>query len=324
VKIYKALFSSIIVTSISYFPKLSVMACLLSSSYACHANTLISRPCSVPTVEGESENNYVLPNRPLQEYSTTVTCRAAHQDTLNFTLFKSMAHRSLLRHIFRHGPHSKARTTESPPKASDHVPDNIIAALSESVSHQQLMVINDVPKSPLAYKTCSESRGSSVLEVIVEESEYSAEEMEYSAEEKEYSGDDNEYGRDEIEYERDEIEYERDEIEYSGEESCSDVDKASVAETCSALDLSIDTFTTRELVTAALSEAKTITYDHLDTITMTLALLEALEGFSATITALREEMVTKKQTCEEKLTMLEEIEGAVEHMQFGTEDREEV
>jgi hypothetical protein len=316
VKIYKALFSSITVTSISYFPKLSVMACLLSSSYACHANTLISRPCSVPTVEGESENNYVPPNRPLQEYSTTVTCRAAHQESLNFTLFKSMAHRGLLRHIFRHGPHSKARTTESPPKASDHVPDNIIAALSESVSHQQLMVINDVPKSPLAYKTCSESRGSSVLEVIVEESEYSADEMEYSAEEKECSGDENEYGRDEIEYERDEI-------EYSGEESCSDVDKASVAETCSALDLSIDTFTTRELVTAALSEAKTITYDHLDTITMTLALLEALEGFSATITALREEMVTKKQTCEEKLTMLEDIEGAVEHMQFGTDDNGE-
>jgi hypothetical protein len=310
---YKALFSTIIVTSISYFPKLSVMACLLSSSYACHANTLISRPCSVPAVEGESENNYVPPNRPLQEYSTTVTCRASHQDTLNFTLLKRMAHRSLLRHLFRHGPHSKAHTTESPPKASDHVPDNIIAALSESVSHQQLMVINDVPKSPLAYKTCSESRGSSVLEVIVEESEYSADEMEYSAEEKEYSGDDNEYGRDEIEYERDEI-------DYSGEESCSDIDKASVAETCSALDLSIDTFTTRELVTAALSEAKTITYDHLDTITMTLALLEALEGFSATITALREEMVTKKQTCEEKLTMLEDIEGAVEHMQFGTED----
>ncbi|KAF2633886.1 hypothetical protein BU25DRAFT_325588, partial [Macroventuria anomochaeta] len=92
----------------------------------------------------------------------------------------------------------------------------------------------------------------------------------------------------------------------------SPIETASLAETLASLDLEISTFSTRELVHATLDEAKTAASSHLDTINTTLALLGALDGFSATISALRREMLEKKQACEEKMVMLDAVERAVE------------
>ncbi|KAL1607181.1 hypothetical protein SLS59_002885 [Nothophoma quercina] len=57
-------------------------------------------------------------------------------------------------------------------------------------------------------------------------------------------------------------------------------DTASLTETLASLELETSTFSARELVRATLDEAKTAATFHLDTINTTLALLEALDGFS--------------------------------------------
>lgn len=93
----------------------------------------------------------------------------------------------------------------------------------------------------------------------------------------------------------------------------------SFAETLSSLDLEISNFSTRELICAALDEAKTATLSHLDTIETTLALLDALDGFSATISELEKDMTEKKQVCLEKMKMLEAVDRAVESMTFNGE-----
>jgi hypothetical protein len=69
-----------------------------------------------------------------------------------------------------------------------------------------------------------------------------------------------------------------------------------------------------------LYEARIATHAHLDSIDATLGLLDALDGFSATITVLKAEFKGRKEMCEEKMTMLEDIERVVEHMRFAEED----
>jgi hypothetical protein len=205
-----------------------------------------------------------------------------------------MAPRSLLRHIFRHGPYSKARTAPPASKATSETPEDSPTMLRRSASQRQLITPDSAPESPLTYKVCSESRQSSFLEDIAEESEDT-----------------------EIE---DTSEYITEESEYVTEESDSDIDKTSIADTLAALQLSLENFSTRNLINAALNEAKIATYAHLDTLDTTLALLEALNGFSSTITVLGEEMVEKKRACAEKLTMLDAVTRVVERMQFEAED----
>ena len=191
-----------------------------------------------------------------------------------------MAPKSLLRYIFRHGPNSKARTAAAPPRSGAGIPASTPAPVSEPISPQKPAIPEDGPESPLAYKSRSESRQSSVLEDIAEESS---------------SDNDN---------------------------NSSDVDKASIAETLAALDLDLDTFTTRGLITASVDEARMGNYAHLDTIRTTLELLDALNGFSATIDVLRDEMEGKKRVCEEKLAMLEDVCRTVAQLQFGEEEAE--
>ncbi|KAJ4363278.1 hypothetical protein N0V95_001181 [Ascochyta clinopodiicola] len=99
----------------------------------------------------------------------------------------------------------------------------------------------------------------------------------------------------------------------------SQIDTASLAETLTSLDLELSTFSTRELVHATLDEAKMSAEAHLDTIQTTLALLDALDGFSATISELKKEIVGKRQVCEEKMGMLDAVERAVERMYFAGE-----
>lgn len=82
-------------------------------------------------------------------------------------------------------------------------------------------------------------------------------------------------------------------------------------------ELEISTFSTRELVHATLYEAKSAASSHLDTINTTLSLLEALEGFSATISELRGEMLEKKQACDEQMATLDAVERSLEKMTFA-------
>lgn len=99
----------------------------------------------------------------------------------------------------------------------------------------------------------------------------------------------------------------------------SSIDTASLTESIPSVDLGISSYSTRELVQATLEEAKTAASSHLETIGTTLALLDALEGFSATISEMRKEMLGKKEACEEQLGMLEAVERAVESMVFAGE-----
>jgi hypothetical protein len=181
--------------------------------------------------------------------------------------------KSLLRYIFRHGPHTKARSEKSSAKQTSYTS----RTTPEPHFTQQHATPDGAPDSPLAYKSRSESRQSAVLENIVEE-----------------SGSDN--GND-----------------------GSDVDSASLTGSLAALGFDIESFTTRSLVAASLDEARMGNHAHLMTIDTTLALLDALHGFSATIEVLREEMAGKRQVCEEKLAMLEDVQRAVGQMQFGDE-----
>lgn len=66
-----------------------------------------------------------------------------------------------------------------------------------------------------------------------------------------------------------------------------------------------------QLLPAALQEAKLATHAHLDTLRTSLALLDALDGFSATVAVLREEFEEKVKTCEERLEMIGDVEGMV-------------
>lgn len=95
------------------------------------------------------------------------------------------------------------------------------------------------------------------------------------------------------------------------------------SETLAWFELEISTFSTRELVRATLYEAKSAASSHLDTITTTLSLLEALEGFSATISELRGEMLARKQACEEQMATLDAVERSIEGMTFAGEVQEQ-
>jgi hypothetical protein len=186
-----------------------------------------------------------------------------------------MASKSLLRYIFRHGPQSKARSVTTPPRANSYEPKEVSPRSSgEATPYQQSTTSNHAPESPLAYKIRSDSRASSNLEDIAEE-------------------------------------------------SSSDDDKSSSTETISPLEHDLQALGTRDLMTATLYEAKIATHAHMDTIDASLNLLDALDGFSATITVMREDFLDRKEMCEEKLVMLEDVERAVERMRFAGDDNEQ-
>jgi hypothetical protein len=195
---------------------------------------------------------------------------------LNALPLQTMAPRSLLRHIFRHGPRRSAQTTEHPGAHGSESKPTPIKQPTSPLKH--VLTEDDVPESPLAYKSRPDSRQSSILEDI-EEEESSNAELETAAE----------------------------------------IDRASITETLAALDLDISAFTTRDLILSTVDEARLAVRSHLDTINTTMTLLDALDGFSATIAVLSDEMVEKKRVCEEKLGVLEHVEWAVGQMRFGEE-----
>ncbi|KAJ4382384.1 hypothetical protein N0V86_002719 [Didymella sp. IMI 355093] len=106
-------------------------------------------------------------------------------------------------------------------------------------------------------------------------------------------------------------------------DSPSAAETESSTETLTSFELEISTFSTRELLHATLYEAKSAAASHLDTINTTLSLLEALDGFSATISELRKEMLEKKQACEEQLATMDAVERAIEGMTLAGELQED-
>lgn len=214
-------------------------------------------------------------------YNTT---RVKLPNLLNRAILKTMAPKSLLRYIFRHGPNGKSRDAAPPPPPKPIASYSTTTVISkETVRYDQHVRATEIPDSPLAYKHQHQhqhhlsdrpnSRASSVLEDIAEENNTSPSPSLHST--------------------------------------------ASIASTLRSVDL--QTFSTRELILATLSEAKSANVGHLDTIDTTLALLGALEGFSATVGVLRDEMLDKKEIYEEKMGLLEHLQRAVECMQFGEE-----
>jgi hypothetical protein len=212
-----------------------------------------------------------------------ITSREKIPNLLKLAIFKTMAPKSLLRYIFRHGPNSKSRDAVPPTQVAPVSPYSTKTATSkETVRYDQHVRTTEIPDSPLAYKhqhppsDRPNSRASSVLEDIAEETNTSPSPSLHST--------------------------------------------ASIASTLRSID--VQTFSTRELILATLNEAKSANLGHLDTIDTSLALLEALNGFSATVGVLRDEMLDKKEIYEEKMGLLEHLERAVECMRFGEEEGE--
>jgi hypothetical protein len=193
-----------------------------------------------------------------------------------------MGHGNLLRHIFRHGSLlSKSKTDALPPKATN--PENS-AYVAEPVAKPVETAAKQLPRTPPR----TPERNSHTVEVlpeILEESDSSP-------------------------------------LLASGSPSITITTATStrtlLAPVTTAL-LDITTFTTRDLLYAAIDEATAATNAHLDTIETTLAVLQALNGFSATIDLVKREMLEKERACENKLEDLESLEEAVEGMRFVDE-----
>ncbi|KAH7077577.1 hypothetical protein BKA63DRAFT_489142 [Paraphoma chrysanthemicola] len=186
---------------------------------------------------------------------------------------------SLLRHIFRHGPR---RGVHAAPDSSAHrVETQFVGKRQQTSPLKRVLTEDDLPDSPLAYKSRSKSRQSSVLEDIAQEG--------------------------------------NNEREPETEPEAGESGGKSITETLAALDLDISNFTTRDLILSTVDEARLAIHSHIDTINTALALLDALDGFSATIAVLRDEMMEKSKACEEKLAVLQHVEWAVGQMQFEEE-----
>ncbi|KAB2102851.1 hypothetical protein AG0111_0g8981 [Alternaria gaisen] len=80
------------------------------------------------------------------------------------------------------------------------------------------------------------------------------------------------------------------------------------------------TLTTRDLVYAAIDESITAIGTHIDTLETTLALLQAITGFSETVEVLNREMEDKKRVCKMKLRELKGFEKAVEKMRLPDDE----
>jgi hypothetical protein len=84
-----------------------------------------------------------------------------------------MAPKGLLRYIFRHGPHAKARAATKPPCAVSNEPKDTASATSNKPApYPKVTPFKDDSESPLTYKIrpdSQESQRSSILEDIAEE-----------------------------------------------------------------------------------------------------------------------------------------------------------
>ncbi|KAF1947584.1 hypothetical protein EJ02DRAFT_390581 [Clathrospora elynae] len=207
-----------------------------------------------------------------------------------------MAPRNLLRHIFKHGSYTKARTDESPLKADNLLPKEpgIVATVTAVTSVATLataaIVTHNAPETPPPHSpTPPRTPEPKTVDVLPEIREESSPESDTET------------------------------ASIVTVLAASGTDTASLTTVFAALNLDINTFTTRDLVYANIDESITAIQAHLETIETMLALLDALNGFSATIKVLKEEMLEKKQMCEDRLGFLESMEAEVTKMLFGDE-----
>lgn len=84
--------------------------------------------------------------------------------------------------------------------------------------------------------------------------------------------------------------------------------------TFAALDLDASTATTRQLLETTVHEATAALRSHLESLTTTLALLEALDGFSQTITVLKSEMLNSQEECRTRLRLMGDFQNAIDTM----------
>ena len=191
-----------------------------------------------------------------------------------------MARGNLLRQIFKRGPHSKLRNDALASKANKQSRPATVAKTAASSLKAQSQDPSP-PRTP-------ESHVVHILPEIAEEEAVAAATLSPSA---------------------------------SSSTGSTVSDLASVVTVLAAHTPVIDptTLTPRDLVYAAIDGAMSATNGHLDTLETTLALLEALHGFSATVEVLRQEMQVKKTACEAKLAELEGFERAVEELTFSYE-----
>lgn len=96
-------------------------------------------------------------------------------------------------------------------------------------------------------------------------------------------------------------------------------DTATITQTLAALNLNLSTSTTRQLFYATIDEATAALRAHLHSISSVLALLDALEGFSAAILAMEEDMISAGRECQQKLQMMEDVWAAIEEIPFADE-----
>jgi hypothetical protein len=189
-----------------------------------------------------------------------------------------MAHGSLLRHIFRHGPHSKSQNSAvSLTNSSALMSETKSTAPDALLASQQCTLTCDAPESPLTKKTRLGSQDSSRTDSrasILDE----------------LAGG------------------ERSDVEASISGVASDDGFMTATLDTLKLDTDLQTLTTRELLIASINEAKMATHAHLNTIRTTLGLLDALSGLSATIVVLRDDMLESIRECEERFGMLENLE----------------
>jgi hypothetical protein len=194
-----------------------------------------------------------------------------------------MSTRSLLRHIFRHGPRDKTSEDGRPLLTDQTTTKRVSPAANKDRDPVAL------EKSPRVFSNHTMSPPSTPerfrLEGIVEE--------------------------------------DTDDVFKPVQHDISSPTKTtSSVETTTSLGPDLSTFSTRDLVNASIEEAKGAISAHLDTIRTTLALLGTLDGFSATITVLKQEMLENKEACEDKMAMLHAVEQAVEEMVFTGEAQE--
>ena len=197
-----------------------------------------------------------------------------------------MSTRSLLRHIFRHGPREKTSEDGRP----------LLTDQTTTTSTKRGSPADNKGRDPVARKGSPRASSNHTMSPPSTPERFRLEGI--------------------VEEDSDDV------FKPVQHDNSSPAKTTSSIETITSLGPDLSTFTTRDLVNASIEEAKSAISAHLDTILTTLALLETLHGFSTTITVLRQEMLEKEEACEDKMAMLRAVEQAVEEMVFTGEAQE--
>jgi len=192
---------------------------------------------------------------------------------------KTMPRRSLLWHIFNHGPLSKLKDSgPREPVNSPQAPPSVTPPVETAPEHARAISTSEEASAPVAVR---------VLPRIKEYSTREADSL---------TGPLSSYCS-----------------------SNSDGESATTVHPTQSPNKIPDpsAITTRDLIYAAIDEATSATHAHLNTLETTLALLETIKGFSETVEVLRREMEEKKRACLVGIKELTGFEKGVEKMRFA-------